>query len=54
MTCDVHHCGFVAGAGLAVGSEDAKQLAAQQALDRLFFPETGGGRVGEDLSDKQR
>ncbi|CAE6944453.1 unnamed protein product [Symbiodinium sp. CCMP2456] len=39
VTCDVHQCGFVAGAGLAVGSEDAKQLAAQQALDRLFFPE---------------
>ncbi|CAK9118375.1 unnamed protein product, partial [Durusdinium trenchii] len=39
VACDVHHCGFVAGAGLAVKREDAKQLAAQQALERLFFPE---------------
>ena len=30
VACDVHHCGFVTGAGLAVGREDAKQLAAQQ------------------------
>eukprot|EP00435_Cladocopium_sp_Y103_P018188 s2182_g4.t1 len=38
VACDVHHCGFVTGAGLAVGREDAKQLAAKQALERLFFP----------------
>ncbi|CAJ1434715.1 unnamed protein product [Effrenium voratum] len=38
VACDVHECGFVAGAGLAAAREDAKQLAAQQALARLFFP----------------
>lgn len=38
VACDVHHCGFVTGAGLAVKREDAKQLAAKQALERLFFP----------------
>ena len=58
MTCDVHHCGFVAGAGLAVGSEDAKQLAAQQALDRLFFPERpvedGWGKTYQTSSAKKQ
>ena len=32
VACDVHHCGFVTGAGLAVGREDAKQLAAKQVV----------------------
>ena len=35
VACDVHSCGFVTGAGLAVGREDAKQLAAQQAAQVL-------------------
>ena len=44
VACDVHHCGFVTGAGLAVGREDAKQLAAKQVppvvmLGKGYSPE---------------
>jgi hypothetical protein len=38
VACDVHHCGFVTGAGLAVKREDAKQLAAKQVGKRGKTP----------------
>lgn len=37
-TCDVQGAGFVCGVGLAESCDEAKRLAAQQAMDRIALP----------------